>query len=227
MSVMADASPVPRRVKTPSWLDLRLLLGIAMVLAAVLLGAVVVSRAQRTRPVVAATRDLSAGTVLTPSDLTVLRVQLAASSAALYVGRPALLVGRQLLRAVQGGELITRTATQVRRAATTLSVPFPEGSAPVLHAGQRIEIWLSSPACRSVVLLSDVTVQSVHAHDTGLSAADGQVAVIDIDPALADRVVAALDLDQAHLRAGVLHGSTPRAGDPQAVDPRTCASPSR
>ena len=69
-------SPVPRRVRTPGWLDLRLVLGVVLVVGSVLVGAAVVARAHTTRPLVTAARDLAAGTVLSADDLAVVRVQM-------------------------------------------------------------------------------------------------------------------------------------------------------
>ena len=43
--------PAPRRVRPPRWLDLRLVLGVLLVLASVLLGARIVSAADVTVPV--------------------------------------------------------------------------------------------------------------------------------------------------------------------------------
>ncbi len=62
-------SPVSRRVRTPSWLDLRLVAGVVLVLVCVLIGVRVVSSADRTSRFWAASHDLSAGVVLAASDL--------------------------------------------------------------------------------------------------------------------------------------------------------------
>ncbi len=62
------AGPSPRRVRPPRWFDLRLLLGLLLVLGSVLLGARVVSAASTTVPVWAVTGDLAAGTVLSSDD---------------------------------------------------------------------------------------------------------------------------------------------------------------
>ncbi len=64
------AGPTPRRVRPPRWLDLRLVLG------SVLLGARVVTAADATGPVWAATGDLAAGTELTADDLVAVRTVL-------------------------------------------------------------------------------------------------------------------------------------------------------
>src|SRR4051812_29815423 len=61
--------PVPRRVRPPRWLDLRLVLGVLLVLGSVLLGARVVTAADATVPVWSAAGNLAAGTVLSDDDL--------------------------------------------------------------------------------------------------------------------------------------------------------------
>ncbi len=64
MSGVVTSSPTPRRVATPSWLDRRLLLGVALVLASVVIGARVVGAADDTTRMLSVRRDLAAGTLL-------------------------------------------------------------------------------------------------------------------------------------------------------------------
>ena len=74
---MTTAGAVPaRQLARPSWTDTRLLLGVLLVLGSVVLGARVVTSAQRTQPVWAASRDLPAGTVLRADDLKAADVRL-------------------------------------------------------------------------------------------------------------------------------------------------------
>src|SRR3954463_12970508 len=68
--------PTPRRVRPPQWLDLRLVLGLLLVLGSVLLGARVVSAADATVPVWAAVGELAPGTLLTAEDLVAVDVRL-------------------------------------------------------------------------------------------------------------------------------------------------------
>jgi hypothetical protein len=209
MSRVAVPSPEPRRLATPRWLDLRLVLGIVLVVASVLIGAVVVSRASDTYAIVTVTRDLSAGTILRSDDVAIAHVQLPGRSAYLAAAKDA--VGKQLARDVTRGELLPAAAVMPVASRTTLTVPFAADAAPRLRAGQRIEVWVSTQTCASVVLLRDVTVQSVQT-DAGGSFSSGSTAqnvVISVEPALADRVIAALAIDQAQIRAGVLVGSAP------------------
>ena len=113
------------------------------------------------------------------------------------------------------------------RARTTLTVPLAAGAAPDLRSGQRIEVWVSTASCSSVVLLPDVTVQAVHA-DTGGSFSNGtggQDVVISVEPAVAGRVIQALALADVKLRAGILVGrATTAPAGPASPTPSATGS---
>lgn len=236
--VAPASSPHARRLSTPSWLDLRLVLGVVLVLASVLIGARVVSGASDTRGVLRTTRDLPAGSIVTADDLSVVQVQL--PDRRTYLSTTGDAVGQQVQRPLSRGELVPAAALTKVAAQTTLIIALAAGAAPTMHPGQRIEVWVSSPACASVVLLADVTVQSVRADDGGSfsSGTGGQDVVVSVPPSVADRVIRAIAIDQVKLRAGVLigHSATPdRPGDlaacasaasPAAGAP-AAASPSR
>jgi hypothetical protein len=115
---------------------------------------------------------------------------------------------------------VPRSATRRPPALTTLPLTFATGDAPTLRAGQRIKVWLSSSACPSVVLLPDVTVQSVRTLDSGFGAHDGQNIVISVAPEVASRVIAAQAFEDARVRAGILSGAQPAddAGLPDITD---------
>jgi hypothetical protein len=225
MSDVAGMSPSPRRVAKPSWLDLRFVLGLVLVLAAVLIGALVFARANHRHPMVVATRDLAAGTVLNADDLTLAQVQLPDRGAHVYLATVSAAVGKQLQRPVSAGELVPSSAVRKSAPQTTVTVPFAAASAPELRPGQRIEIWVSTPHCTSVVVLPSVVVQDVRTDPVGsfTSGTGGQDVVISVDPSLADRVIAALAIDQAQVRAGVLTGSAPASlsAPLRPTDPRS------
>jgi hypothetical protein len=214
----APVSPRPRRIATPTWFDLRLVLGVVLVLGSVLIGARIVSNARHTYPTVALRRDLAAGTVLTAHDVEVAQVQLPDRGAGVYLPKLADAVGKQLNRAVGAGELLPADAVAKPVPQTTITVSLAGGAAPDLRKGQRIELWVSTKTCSSLVVLPDVTVQAVRA-DTGgsfSSGTGGQDVVISVAPALADRVITALALDGATVRAGVLVGEPAAAGGSDA-----------
>jgi hypothetical protein len=79
------ASPRASRLAAPGWLDARLVLGLLLVLVSVVVGARVLSSADRSTLVWAASKDLTAGTLLAEGDLEPVRVRLF-ESAGRYVG---------------------------------------------------------------------------------------------------------------------------------------------
>src|SRR3954452_23341902 len=139
--------PTPRRVRPPRWLDLRLVLGLLLVLGSVLLGARVVSAADATVPVWAASGDLAAGTVLTADDLVAVDVRLdrVARSYLSSTTRPE---GRTLSRAVTAGELVPRSALAAPRELVQLALPVQAGYVPPsLQRGQLVDVYaVADPA---------------------------------------------------------------------------------
>ncbi|HEY7010734.1 MAG TPA: SAF domain-containing protein [Jatrophihabitantaceae bacterium] len=211
----------------PRWLDLRLILGIALVLAAVVVGAEVVQGARHTDRMLAVTHDLAAGTILQIGDLKTVDARLpgAVTDAHVYVTDPAKAVGKVLARPLAAGELLAATVLGTAAGRTTVSVPLAGDAAPKLSRGQRIVVWLSTKACPSLVLLSDVTVQQVHGTDPGTfaSGGTGQDVVLSVPPDVADRVVSALAIDDVTLRAGVLTGA-PRSSGTALPDVDSCVA---
>jgi hypothetical protein len=136
-----DASPVPRRVRPPRWLDLRLVLGLLLVLGSVLLGARVVSAAATTVPVWAAAGDLAAGTVLTADDVVAVDVRLEGAAGA-YLATDTRPAGRTLDRAVRRGELLPRSALDPASDLVQLALPVQAGYVPPgLVRGQRVDVY--------------------------------------------------------------------------------------
>ena len=210
---MVLTSPAVRRIRTPGWLDLRLVLGVLLVVAAVTVGAIVVADADRTVSALAVTNDLGAGSRLGADDVQVVRVRLPEDGTARYLRARTEALGKQLNRPMTRGELLPAAAVADAPTQTTVSVPFGEGAAPRLHPGARIEVWLSTASCPPVVVLSDVAVQEVHeAEGARLGVRGGQDVVLSLDPPLAERMVAALARDGATVRAGVLSGPARTAG---------------
>lgn len=219
------ASPVPRRLNRPSWLDGRLLGGVALVLVAVLLGSMVVSSADHRQPVWSVSHDLAAGTVLTAADLRPVRVQLG-SAESRYVASKVAVAGRTVRRSLQAGELLATSELTDPEPGVTVTIPIPFENAPGISRGERITLWLSTKTCRGVVLLSGVPVQSADkVSGSAFGSATGSLLVVRVSAADAKRVVSSLDLDGAVLRAGVL--SPAEQPEPQTVELGSCAGTAR
>jgi flagella basal body P-ring formation protein FlgA len=146
-SAAAPPGPVPRRVRPPRWLDLRLLLGVLLVLCSVLLGARVVGAADATVPVWAASGDLAAGTELDPDDLVAVDVRLD-DTAGLYLSTSTRPEGRTLARAVRAGELVPGSALEEPADLVQVALPVQAGFVPPgLRRGGLVDVYaVADPA---------------------------------------------------------------------------------
>jgi hypothetical protein len=183
----------------------------------VLLGVKVVGDAHRSGHAVAVTRDLAAGTLLSAAEIRLVEARVPDATA--YVDDVDAAVGRVTNRPLGAGELLPASALQKPPVHTVLTVPLGPDAAPALQAGQRVEIWLSTKTCPSVVLLSDVAVQDVRSpSSSAFGSTGGQTVVLSVAPEQADRVITALALDGATLRAGVLSGSSKHSPALPSID---------
>jgi hypothetical protein len=198
---------------------------VALVLGSVVLDARVVSAADQTYQVLSVSRDLAAGTVLSGSDVRPVRVRLPDHGRGVYLDADTVVAGKQTNRTLSSGELLPATALGAPAASMTVTVPFANGAAPKLRAGQRIVVWLSTRACPSTVLLDDVTVQSVgDASGSAFASGGGQNVVVAVAPVLAQRIVTALAFDSPMIRAGVLAGPTRHGANDDLTDIAGCGA---
>lgn len=134
-----------RRLQRPSWRDRRLLVGIVLVLASVVIGVQVVSTADTTEPMYAASRLLTPGERLTSGDLRVVRVRLSGLHGRYVSAASALQPGAVLIRTVPAGELVPRSAVGPAQAVTSrpVAVPVLAGAADGLRAGALVDVWVA------------------------------------------------------------------------------------
>ncbi|HST46865.1 SAF domain-containing protein [Jatrophihabitans sp.] len=218
-------SPVPRRLTRPRWLDPRLIGGVVLVLVSVLLGSLLVASADHRQPVWSLTRDVAAGTVLTGADLRPVRVQLG-TAASRYLAADVAVAGRTVHHALRAGELLAAAEVTDPEPGVTVTIPMQPENAPEVSRGERITLWLSTKTCRGVVLLSGVPVQSAgKVSGSAFGSTAGSLLVVRVSAADARRVVSALDLDGAVLRAGVL--SAAERAEPQSDSLAGCAGDAR
>lgn len=143
---MSDLRVPAVRLKAPSWRDGRLLVGVLIVLASVVLGARVVAAAGRTVPVLAAVSDLPSGHQLTPSDVRAVPVHLGPGAAGYLSARGGVPVGSVLVRPVGAGELVPTAAVGAasalirRPVAVPVPAPLPDG----LRPGAGVDVWSSA-----------------------------------------------------------------------------------
>ncbi len=195
---------MPRRATRPRWLDVRVIGGVVLVVAAVVVGARVVGASSHTSPVWAATRNLAAGTVITSADLVAVDVNLA-DTATQYLAADdgsTAVVGSSLGVPVMAGELLPVSAVQATKAGRVVVIGVaPDRVPPGVAHGSVIDLYLtrggtsSSSLARTDQIAAGITVQSVTAPASGgLSGATSsryQIAVL-VSAAVADSLVKAL-----------------------------------
>ncbi len=171
--------PVPPpavRLVRPGWRDPRLVVGVLLVCASVLLGARLLSSGDRTTPVWAAAGPVARGATLTAGDLRVVRVRFAseadarrylAADAPLGEGTDVLVATRELGE----GELVPAGAVRAdAEALRQLPLTLPAGAVPpAARVGAHVDVWAvprdtggAAPAAsRGRLLLEDVPVLAV------------------------------------------------------------------
>lgn len=202
------ASPAPRRTRAPSWLDLRLIVGVALVVVSVSVGARVVASSDNRVGVWQATRDLAAGAVLTEQDTRIARVRLPSTEPYVVADEP--IVGVALSRPVEAGELLPRSSVTAAEEGVTLTIPVAAEDAPSVRRGQRIAVWATARSCERLLVIADVVVQEAAAPRAGALSGSSRIAItVRVPVASADRVISALSLPDSTIRIGVLSGAAP------------------
>ncbi len=142
------ASPKAARLASPSWLDTRLVLGVLLVLVSVVVGARVLSSADRSYRVYVATHDIAAGVTLTGDDFREEEVRLEVAQVNRLVpvtadGPPS---GRTSVRPLTAGDLVLRSSLEERRnfdlRQFTLNVE-PGHAPPDLRAGEQVDVYVT------------------------------------------------------------------------------------
>jgi hypothetical protein len=142
-------SPPASRLGRPRWLDLRLVVGVLLVLGSVLVGTRVVAGADDSTPVLAVTRDLQPGLRLDDSDVATRRVSLD-DGLEHYVAAGSPIDGYVVTRRVSEGELLPREAIAPSRDIAdaddlrwvTLAVPSEERPSG-LSEGDLVDVWVA------------------------------------------------------------------------------------
>jgi Flp pilus assembly protein CpaB len=187
-------------------LDLRVVIGLALLLAGVVGTVGVVQRAGQRTPVLVMARDVPAGQVIDARDVRVVEVGLAPGVAALRVGERGRVVGQVARAPLSAGQVLGPTAVadtpllEAGQVLMSVAVAPEHAAGGTLRAGDQVAVVASSPpdqptTARAAVLLSPVPVLSVVAPDPD-TGGDGKLLVS-----------LAIPEDQAATLAQAAHGT--------------------
>jgi hypothetical protein len=217
--VTQAAPPIARRLRPPTWHDRRLLAGVVLVLASVVLGATVIGRADTSSPVLAAKHTLLPGQRLTGDDLQVVRVRLADVSGRYLPAGEELRPGDVVIRVVLSGELVPRSAVGGPDSVSSRPVAVPVSAAAVegLRPGALVDVWIAAKgtdpgtyeAPTSVARNAEVVAVSARG---GVLSSSGEATVrLLLSQELVGSVLAAVD-NQDRVNVVPVPGSVPRGG---------------
>jgi hypothetical protein len=208
-------SPPARRLRTDRH-DVRLALGVVLVLVSVIAGSRLLGAAGDRVAVWSARTSLASGTTLRAEDLVV--VQVAPDGLSAYVDESTVVVGKSLTRDVAAGELLPRAAlgqgpAPERRLVT---VPVDPLHAPSgLARGERVDVYVSpkdgtSLSADGVSVLPSLVLAGALVADPGQADPGGSSAqvgvVLDVAAKDAARAVAASrggDVDLVRVGTGM------------------------
>lgn len=195
------ATPAARKASAPGWRDPRLWIGLAIVAASVVVGALAVGTSDDTVPVWSAAETLGAGHVLTSDDLAVRRVHFDDSSSA----EPYLRADRRLpadlrlTRDVGAGELLPRAAVGPASARDLRQVPVsvaPDQVPGAIGVGDTVDVYLrpatrsgcrETPVCDGRPVLSGVAVLDAPPSDDEFGPDGSRMLVLAMSDAEAQR----------------------------------------
>lgn len=224
-------SPGARRLTGPSWLDLRLVAGVLLVLVSVVIGARVVASADQSVSVWAASQDLSAGVTLRAEDVQQVPVRLFDNASA-YLRSTADVTGLVLDRPVSAGELMPASALREVSDRVSIALPVAADGVPLsLRRGQLVDVYASTSTqggreAVTELVLAAAPVQTLDGAEGGaLTTSTGRrQVVVSVPSAQAGQVLAAIagkDLSLAILDDLTVPEGRPTVGPTQSPGPTT------
>lgn len=186
--------PAAVRAAKPGWRDPRILIGIAIVAASVLLGARLLGSADDTVGVLAVRADLPAGADVDEGALEVRQIRFAdAVDADRYLsasdGVPK---EARLTRAVGAGELLPRAALDTSSEAPLVEVPISVGSDDLpatVRQGSVVDVWVGADGvvgavakgARATKVLDDVVVVALPGREDSLAPEATRQLIVGLD----------------------------------------------
>lgn len=227
-------APPANRLKPPSWLDGRLVVGIVLVLASVVVGAKVVASSGHFDEIWAASHDLAPGTTLTKGDLVAVKVRFHDHGGGYYSAAGASLVGRMTIAPLSAGQLIPSAAAPAQPPVETRLVTVPVAKLHMPHdsdlQGEQVDLYVTvkssvgQPQRAPQLVLANVTVADVIAQSTLADSGDSGV-VLQVPTRYVNAVVGAVESGSIDV-VRVPSDNVAAAPSPGLFTPTSSADPS-
>ena len=234
-------SPAAARLRQPTWLDGRLVLGVVLILVSVVVGANVIRAADDSFAVWKTSRALPAGAVLTQADVVATKVRLFGEDRTRYVdaARGAHPSGLVLARDLGVGELLPAAAlVEARTVPPTRLVTVPVSQSHAmggrLRRGDRVDVVatyrLGAQGSETRPIIKAALIDDVLDTDAGFGAGEGYAVILQVSPDVA--LLLASAIQTAELDLLLVQGAPGRTGDigsaavPGGPARRPSASPS-
>ncbi len=157
------------RLRRPRWKDPRLIIGVVLVLASVLLGGLLAARISGTTTVLAAREPIVPGQQITAEDLIAVEVRLGDSAGAYLESAADIPAGTVATRTVDSGELLPRSVLGQPESVPLrpLMIPVDSSIAQSIRPGSDVELWhtpegdAESSGTEAVVLVDRAVVRRV------------------------------------------------------------------
>lgn len=195
-------APLANRLKPPSWLDGRLVIGIVLVLVSVVVGAKVVASSGHFDEVWAASHDLAPGTTLTKGDLVSVKVRFHDHGGGYYSATGKSLVGRTTIAPLSAGQLIPAAAVPAQPPTQNRLVTVPVAKLHMPHdgdlQGKQVDLYVTvkssvgQPQQAPQLVLANVTVADVIAQSS-LADAGSSGLVLQVPVEYVNAVVGAVE----------------------------------
>jgi hypothetical protein len=188
------------RLKSPSWLDGRLIVGVVLVLLSVLVGAKIIASSDHYDTIWAASRDLAPGTTLVKADLVRVNVRFKDHGGVYISAAGTSPVGRTTTQPLAGGQLIPLSALPSSPPVPVRLVTIPVAklhmpSGNDLH-GVQVDLYVTPKTLSGdaqaapQLVLANVTIASTIT-DSALGGSNGSGVVLSVPLPYVDAVVAA------------------------------------
>ena len=197
-------APPASRLKAPSWLDGRLVVGVVLVLLSVVLGAKVVASSGSYDRVWAASHDLAPGATIAKGDLVVVKVRFHDHGKGYFSATGPSLVGRTTVTPLSAGQLIPIAAAPATPPSPTRLVTVPVSKLHMPRAndlrGAQVDMYVTPKqgqqgfggAAGSQLVLANVTVVET-VTDSSLGSSNGSAVVLSVPVPYVDLVVSAAE----------------------------------